>query len=150
MKRFYSCIDGGLPVPQPIQHLAIHDKAKKANGAVTFYGAEEVRVLGTQPFIKTKLEKLQRCKDVDGVIFYTIHQFRYDDTFNFDLMRHILGMNLEMHFARERLSILKLNELDELFPFLNSVDFTHRRDASLEWKNLVTSIDLLSVPLALG
>jgi hypothetical protein len=148
MKRFYSCIDGGLPVPQPIQHLAIHDKAAKAQGAVTFYGAEEVRVLRTQPFIKTKLEKLKQKEEVDGVVFYTIHQFRYGDTLNFDLMRRILDMGLEIHFARERLSLLVPSEFEAVLPFLMSVDFTHRRDASLEWKNLVASTDLSSIHVA--
>jgi hypothetical protein len=131
MKSFYSCIDaGGLVVPQPIQHLAIRDKAQKAGGAVTFYGSEEAKTLKSQAFIRAKL---RRSKGLDGVIFFSLHQFRYGPDFNFKLLKEILGLGLEVHFAREGLSILNAGQLDELFPFLTSVDYTARRDRDPSW-----------------
>ena len=135
MKSFYSCIDAGLVVPQPIQHLAIRDKAQKAGGAVTFYGSEEAKTLESQAFIKAKLRK---SKALDGVIFFSLHQFRYGLTFNFELLRYILGLNLEVHFAREGLSILDLEQLDELFPFLIAIDYTTRRDRDPAWTRFIS------------
>ena len=135
MKSFYSCIDAGLVVPQPIQHLAIRDKAQKAGGLVTFYGSEESKTLKTQTFIKAKL---QRSTGLDGVIFFSLHQFRYGPSFNFKLLRTILGLNLEVHFAREGVSILNAAQLDELFPFLISVDYTTRRDQDPSWAQFLS------------
>lgn len=135
MKSFYSCIDAGLVVPQPIQHLAIRDKAQKAGGAVTFYGSEEAKTLKSQAFIKAKL---QRSTGLDGVIFFSLHQFRYGESFNFRLLRHILALNLEVHFAREGVSILNAAQLDELFPFLISVDYTTRRDQDPSWARFLS------------
>ena len=148
MKRFFSCIDARLLVPQPIQHLAIRDKAQKAGGVVIFYGAEEIKALKFQPFIKTKLHRLHQAGELDGVVFFTVHQFRYGPAFNFDLLRHVLDMNLELHFAREGLSFLKPSDLDALFPLLLSADYTERRDSSEEWKSLVACLDLSSIPSA--
>ena len=72
MKSFYSCIDGGLSAPQPLQHLAIREYAQKTGGKITFYGAEEVKTLKSQAFI---IEKLKRTPGLDGVVFFTLNQF---------------------------------------------------------------------------
>lgn len=131
MKTFYSCIDAGLTVPQSVQHLVIRERAQKAGGAVTFYGSEEAKTLASQIFIKAKLEK---CRDIfDGVIFFTLHQFRYGQDFNWQLLREILDLGIEVHFAREGLSIASTDDLKEVFPFLMSVDYTLRRDTDKSW-----------------
>lgn len=141
MKTFYSCIDGSIPAPQPVQHLVIRDRAKKAGGAVSFYGAEDVRALGSQPFIRLKLARLKET-GLDGVIFYTLHQFRYGGAMNYGLLLALLDLGLEVHFACEGIAIPDRETLDELFPFLLSVDYAARRDRSETWRNFVAEIDV--------
>ncbi len=135
MKSFYACIDASLPAPQPLQHLAIRDRAAKAGGAITFYGAEEILTLGSQAFIQAKL---RRYPGIQGVVFFTINQFAYGPAFNFKLLKTIVAtLNLEAHFAREGLAIRDAAALDALFPFLYAVDAARRRDADRSWRALI-------------
>ena len=136
MKSFYSCIDATLPAPQPEQHLVIREKARKEGAAITFYGAEEYRSAGVQSFI---LPKLRRTAGLDGVVFFTLHQFRYSDKLNVGLMRDVLDMRLELHFAREDMSLRSPADLDQWLPFLLVVDYTKRRDASPEWRQVLAA-----------
>ena len=144
MKSFYSCLDGSLPAPQPIQHLAIRDRRQKAGGAVIFYGAEDVRTLATQPFIRLKLARLKET-GLDGVIFYRLQQFRYGSQFNFDLLLSILDLGLEVLFACEDLSIRNREEFQQWFPFLAAVDYGLRRDQGADWQRFVQEVDLDAV-----
>ncbi len=141
MKAFYACIDGSIPAPQPVQHLVIRDRAQKTGGAVTFYGAEDVRALGSQPFIRLKLARLKET-GLDGVIFYTLHQFRYGGALNYGLLRALLDLGLEVHFACEGIAIPDRKALDDLFPFLLSGDYAARRDRSETWRKFVAQIDV--------
>lgn len=136
MKSFYSCIDATLSAPQPEQHLVIREKARKEGGAITFYGAEEYRSAGVQSFI---LPKLRRTAGLDGVIFFTVNQFRYSDALNVTLMRDVLDMGLELHCAREDVSLRSRRDLEEWLPFLIVVDYTKRRDASPEWRQVLAA-----------
>jgi hypothetical protein len=136
MKSFYSCIDAFLSAPQPEQHLVIREKAKKEGGGITFYGAEEYRSAPVQSFI---LPKLKRTAGLDGVVFFTLNQFRYGEKLNVKLMREILELGLEIHFAREDISLRKSEELERSLSFLLVVDYTKRRDASHEWKSIVAN-----------
>lgn len=145
MKAFFSCIDASIPAPQPVQHLVIRDRANKAGGAIVFYGAEDVLGLGRQPFIRLKLERLKK-KGLDGVVFYTVHQFRYGGEFDYALLRFIHGLGLEVHFACEGIAIRNDEDFQAIFPFLLAVDFTSRRDASTEWQSLILGTDLNAVP----
>lgn len=138
MKSFYSCTDNGLIVPQPIQHVIIRNAAQKAGGAVTFYGAEDPLVLEFQPFIRVKLK---RTPGLDGVVFFTLQQFMYGESFDYKLLREILASGLEVHFAREGISLLNEKDLDDAFAFIASIDFTKRRDAGEGWKRLLRSLD---------
>ncbi len=137
MKSFYSWLDGGLSVPQPLQHLAIRDKAQKAGGRIVFYSMEDLQTLPEQSILRAKLQK---AKSLDGIVFFALQQFRYGPVFDFALLRRILGMKLEVHFAREGLSFLSEKDLHALFPFLLSVDYTKRRDHSDEWKGLLAAL----------
>ena len=136
MKSFYSCIDAFLSAPQPEQHLVIREKAKKEGGGITFYGAEEYRSAPVQSFI---LPKLKRTAGLEGVVFFTLNQFRYADKLNVKLMREILDLGMEMHFAREDISLRKPEDLERWLSFLLVVDFTKRRDASGEWREIVAN-----------
>ena len=145
MKVFFSCIDGSISAPQPVQHLVIRECAQKAGGGISFYGAEEVQVLDTQPFIRLKLTRL-KSSGLDGVVFYTLHQFRQGPKFNYELLLSILDLDLEVHFAREGVSIMSRNQLKQMFPFFMSVDFTSRRDKSDMWRRFVKETDALALP----
>jgi len=134
MKSFYSCIDAFLSAPQPEQHLVIREKAKKEGGGITFYGAEEYRSAPVQSFI---VPKLKRTAGLEGVVFFTLNQFRYGEKLNVKLMREILDLGLEMHFAREDISLRSREELERWLSFLLVVDYTKRRDAGSEWREIV-------------
>jgi hypothetical protein len=145
MKTFFSCIDASIPAPQPVQHLVIRDRATKAGGAISFYGAEDVLGLGRQPFIRLKLKRLKE-KGLDGVVFYTVHQFRYGGEFDYSLLRFIQALKLEVHFACEGIAIRSEEEFHAIFPFLLAIDFTSRRDKSQEWLQLLREADLDAIP----
>lgn len=136
MKSFYSCIDAYLPAPQPEQHLVIREKAKKEGGGIIFYGAEEYRSAAAQSFI---VPKLKRTEGLDGVVFFTLNQFRYGNELNIKRMYEILDLGLELHFAREDLSFRTRDELAKRLDFLLVVDYTKRRDDGAEWKQLVST-----------
>lgn len=138
MKSFFSWIDVPITTPQPIQHLAIREHARKAGGAaITFYGSEDIKTLKSQSSI---LEKLRKSRGIDGVVFFSLYQFGYGPSFNFKLMREILRMGLEVHFAREGLSIRDEKALDALFPLLLSVDYVKRRAAGARWKDFLSRV----------
>jgi hypothetical protein len=140
VKSFFSCIDGGLSAPQPVQHLVIRDRVAKAGGAVTFYGAEDVQTLASQAFIRPKLARLKQ-QGLDGVVFYSLHQFRYGEQFNYALLLDILALDLEVLFACEGLSLRTRDELAEWFPFLTAIDFAKRRDQSPAWRKFIAEFD---------
>jgi hypothetical protein len=108
IKSFYSCIDPFFIAPNAEQHDLIKSLAEKENGKIIFYGAEDYFVAGGQPFI---LLKLMRTKNIDGVIFFTLNQFCYGESFNLILIVNILKLKISVHFAREGLSIQNLNDL---------------------------------------
>jgi hypothetical protein len=139
VKSFYSCIDSTLIVPQPVQHLVIRDYATKVGGSIVFYGAEEAKTRESQAFVRAKLK---RTPGIDGVCFFTFHQFRYGQQLNIDLLQYILSLNLEIHFAREALSINSIEELDRAFAFIYSIDYTLRRDSSAEWKSFLKEVEV--------
>ncbi len=138
MKDFYSCIDVSLVVPQPVQHLVIRDYAAKVGGKIVFYGAEENKTRETQSFIRAKLKK---TPGIQGVCFFTFHQFRYGAALNLNLLKFILSLGLEIHFAREALSIRSFADLERLYTFIFSIDYTLRRDASAEWVRFLGTIE---------
>ena len=107
-KSFYSCIDSLFMGINAEQHDVINTMANRENGKIIFYGAEDFFVAANQPFILTKL---MRTKNIDGVIFFTLNQFCYGESFNLELLINILKLKISIHFARETLSIQNLNDL---------------------------------------
>ena len=107
-KSFYSCIDTFFEGTNAEQHDVINNMAKKENGKIIFYGAEDYFVADSQPFI---LPKLMRTKNIDGVIFFTLNQFCYSDSINLKLLVNILKLEISVHFAREAITIKNLNDL---------------------------------------
>lgn len=107
-KSFYSCIDPLFVGINAEQHDVINTMAKKENGKIIFYGAEDYFVAESQPFI---LPKLIRTNNIDGVIFFTLNQFCYGESINLKLLVNILKLEISVHFAREALSIQNLNDL---------------------------------------
>ena len=54
-KSFYSCIDTFFEGTNAEQHNIINAMAKRENGKIIFYGAEDYFVADSQPFILPKL-----------------------------------------------------------------------------------------------
>ena len=124
IKSFYCCIDSLLPATQPEQHIICEKIANFNNGKIIFYGAEDVLVTKHQPFI---YEKLLRTPKIDGVIFFTIDQFCYENTFNIDLFQKIIGLKMSMHFARENISYFNLKEVKKDLPQIYSYFYSFNR-----------------------
>ncbi|BEI38364.1 hypothetical protein PHIN8_03080 [Polynucleobacter sp. HIN8] len=108
-KLFYSCIDSLIPSPQPEQHLVIEKMAKLCNGKITYSTSEDCSLRNSQAWIE---ERVKRIPGIDGLIFFTVEQFYCAGKFNIRLLKILLSKNLEVHFAREKLSYRNLNDLD--------------------------------------
>jgi len=142
MKSYYSCPDTAFVkyVPQPLQHLAIADFAKKSGGSIAFYTSEDFETLGTQGVIRSKIE--ERSSDIDGIIFFTLKQFGYTGSMNFEFMRQILGYGYEIGFVRENILISNEIVLDQLFPMLYATQVITERDESNEfWPSIWQALD---------
>ena len=122
MKVFYSCVDPKVIAPQSEQHYWISNFAESLGGKIVFYGAEDFFVAGTQPFI---LPKLKRTPNLDGVIFFTLDQFCYNDKFNNVLLKNILNINLSINFAREKFSINNFNDFSQ--KYLELIAYFHSK-----------------------
>lgn len=141
MKHFYSWIDTGLTAPQSLQHLAIGEYAKKVGGGIVFYGAEDKSTLLSQAVIAAKLRS---AVGIEGVIFFTIHQFRYGESLNWKLLKSIIMSGMEVHFASNGISLCSPEDLSRQFDLLHSIDFTVRRDQSQWWRDFVKELPLRS------
>ncbi|MDX2225666.1 MAG: hypothetical protein SFY92_00990 [Verrucomicrobiae bacterium] len=142
MKSFYSWVDFGfLPhIPQSLQHLANRDMAEKAGGRIIFYGAEEPHTVASQELVRAKLE---RTGPLEGFVFFSVFQFCYGPEFHFSLLKTMVeSRRMEVHFAREGISIRNPDQLREQFDFLYSMDFTRRRESANDpfFRNLLASV----------
>lgn len=124
VKSFYCCIDSLLPATQPEQHIICGNIANLNNGKIIFYGTEDVLVTKHQPFI---YDKLMRTPEIDGVIFFTINQFCYENTLNIDLMNKIIDLRISIHFARENISYFNKKELKKDLPEIYSYYYSFNR-----------------------
>ena len=124
VKSFYCCIDSLLPATQPEQHIICGNIANLNNGKIIFYGTEDVLVTKHQPFI---YDKLMRTPEIDGVIFFTINQFCYENTLNIDLMNKIIDLRISIHFARENISYFNQKELKKDLPEIYSYYYSFNR-----------------------
>lgn len=125
-----------MTAPQPEQHIVIREKAKRAGGKIVFYGAEDHKATVLQPFIRWKLN---RTPDLDGVVFFTFHQFRRGKKINFHLLRQLIDDGFEVHFAREDLTFLTVGDIEKSAALLLVLDFVARRDCSSEWQSFLFS-----------
>lgn len=142
MKNFYSCLDTGFIkyVPQPLQHLAISDKAGKLGGKVVFYTAEDFETLESQGVIKAKVQ--EKSEKFDGIIFFTLKQFFYGGKLNFKFLKFILDSGYEVHFARENISISNIEALYRAFPILYAAQYVSERDDPRDfWKPVWNWLD---------
>lgn len=140
MKGFYGCLDAGFVkyVPQPLQHLALANKASKLGGELLFYTAEDFETLVSQGTIKAKMAEQPA---VDGFIFFTIRQFFYGEKLNLNLMNSMLDQKYEIHFAREDLSIPTAESLEMAYPMIYSTCHVLKRDSSDEfWRPIWNSM----------
>jgi hypothetical protein len=111
-KIFYSIVDIAT---QPLmtgkmQHVLNHDMAHRLNGKVAYYTSEDPDTAASQKITKSMLDAgLQ----VDGFIFLQIRQFCYGPTFNFSLLREFVEKGYEVHFTRESVSIIDMDDLEQ-------------------------------------
>ena len=77
-----------------------------------------------QPFI---YEKLCRTPKIDGVIFFTIDQFCYENTFNIDLIRKIIELKISIHFAWVNIWYFNLKEVKNDLPQIYSYFYSFNR-----------------------
>lgn len=127
MKAYYACLDTGFVkyCPQPLQHLAIGNKASKLDGSVSFYTMEDFDGLAFQGAAKSKIEEKPA---VAGIIYFTVRQFFYGGGLDLKFMKFILDRGYEVHFAREDISIPNMASLDDIFPMLYSAQHLVGRD----------------------
>ena len=111
-KFFYSIVDIAA---QPLltgkmQHVLNHDMAHRLNGKVVYYTSEDPDTAGSQKITRSMLnERLQ----VDGFIFLQMRQFCYGPTFNFSLLREFVENGYDVHFTREAVSIIGMDDLEQ-------------------------------------
>ena len=117
MKNFYSCLDYSCVdlVTQPLQHVCNGDMAKQNGGSISFYTIEGPDTLAGQDVIRAKIEEKPT---VDGIVFFRLMQFLQGEKFDFDLLKKIIDLGYEVHFTREKLSIVDEHELNEQFETL--------------------------------
>tara|TARA_B110000008_G_C16564411_1_gene401611 strand:- start:26 stop:457 length:432 start_codon:yes stop_codon:yes gene_type:complete len=108
-------------VPQRVQHITIKDFVKSLNGKITFYGTELPETLKSQLILKNQINKLNI---ESGIVFFSFYQFTYNNYINFNLIKKILDNNLEIHFARERISITSKEGLQKKSEFLIAVFYS--------------------------
>jgi hypothetical protein len=140
MKAYYACLDCAFVkyAPQPLQHLAVANKASKQGGEVSFYTLEDFDTLSYQGAAKSKLAERPA---VNGLIFFTMRQFFYG-SLNLEFLNSILDQGYEVHFAREDVSIHNKEELDQIFPMIYSSYQLMQRDEPREyWRPVWDALD---------
>lgn len=132
MTEYYACLDTGFVkyCPQPLQHLAVANKASKLGGSISFYSMEDFRGLAFQGAAKAKIEEKPA---VAGMIYFTVRQFFYGGAFDVKMLRFILDRGYEVHFAREDISIKSKENLEDLFPILYSAQHLLERDETPDY-----------------
>ena len=117
-----------METPQAEQHYLINKTASLHNGKIVFYGNEDLLSYKTQPFI---LVKLKRTPNLDGVIFFTINQFCYNEIFNLKKLYEIIDLNLNIYFAREAIFFSSKedikNKFVELSAYFNSFKMREKK-----------------------
>lgn len=136
MKKFYSFLDASLieHCPQPLQHLANSNMAAKNQGLITFYGAEDIITVKDSKVLKAQLSK---DSDLEGIVFFSINQFRFDGILKLELIREVLNKNLEIHFSRENLSIKNIQDLEQQLPLLVFLNYSLYRDQTIDYRKKI-------------
>jgi hypothetical protein len=144
--RYYAVPDTSYvrEVPQPIQHLANGDMAKRLGGEIVFYTMEDHYTLRSMEVI---LEKLAEKPAIDGVVFFRLAQFFDHGRLQLDLMRRILDLGYSIAFARERLSVPDSGTLRTMFPLMWSCAYLEARDSGRAFIKACLG-EMATVPLA--
>ena len=122
MKSFYSCLDLGCGniLTQAMQHTINGKMASDRGGKVIFYTAEDTDTLGQQSVIRSKISEQP---PIDGIVYLRLHQFSYSGEFDFEFLSELLKKGYEVHFAREKISIVDQSQLDEMYETLKAFDY---------------------------
>lgn len=126
---YYAVLDTGFTklLPQAHQNLIARDYATTfLNGIVGFYWTEDMLTLKSMDLVRKNLTgSFKGCK---GLIFFRLWQFCYNGKFNFAVLKEVLNNNLEVHFAREKISIRSLGELEKIRPLITTYYYLAVRD----------------------
>lgn len=125
-KAYYSCLDMTCIriAPQAVQHLVIGQFVEKLGGKVTFYTAENTHTRESHEVILAKVEERPA---VDGLIYYRLNQFLSPTNGPaLEVMNAILIAGYELHFAVDKVSLLKPADLDAFFPMLSATAHAER------------------------
>jgi len=145
-KNYYSVIDIATRplLTGTMMHKLNYDMASRLGGKLAYYVAEDRDTPVAQNFTRFKL---RQHPDVDGFIFFQLKQFCYGPTFNFNLLKEFIESGYEVHFTREYLSILDMDDLmkkeDLLYVFFTIYE-KDRKERLLQW---LTTETLPSVSL---
>ena len=89
-----------------------------------FYGGEEIMCIQSQPFIISKLKKTPGITDV---VFFAFAQFCYGEKFNFKLLKEIVQDGIGVHFAREDMSFMTVDDIERDFLLLSAYFHSFQR-----------------------
>jgi hypothetical protein len=78
--------------------------------ADVYYCAEDCMFIALQALFRKKIKKTENIK---RFILFSIKQCNYDLEFDYALMKKILQMEFELHFAREEFSIYDIDDLND-------------------------------------
>jgi hypothetical protein len=109
--------------------MAIRAAAERVGGSIIFYYMENHLTVAEQAVLESKLEMLAQA---DGIIFFSLHQFRYGDRLHLGLMLKLLAVGLEIHFAVENISLYGTKDLHDIADFLLLVDHSLRSNAAAD------------------
>tara|TARA_Y100001935_G_C17272260_1_gene492613 strand:+ start:315 stop:716 length:402 start_codon:yes stop_codon:yes gene_type:complete len=94
-------------IPQRVQNLVIRDFSERKN--ILFkLSATEYKMKNSYIVLKNTLKEL---KELDGIIFYSVHMLPKDSLFRYQIYKKILLKKKKIYFALEDLKFQKKNDV---------------------------------------
>lgn len=103
-------LDSEFRVPQHIQLQVIANYTSANNLAIDFYGNE---ICGTEEY-HLQLESYMSWRNIDEYLFFSLEQFITKDGLQSDLLKKILAMEKQIHFASQKIHLTKEQDITEL------------------------------------
>lgn len=94
-------------IPQRVQNLVIRDFSERKN--ILFkLSATEYKMKNSYIVLKNTLKEL---KELDGIIFYSVHMLPTDSLFRYQIYKKILLKKKKIYFALEDLKFQKKHDV---------------------------------------